>query len=494
MNEYEKSLISLTREELGEEEYGRINQLVAQTKRFVELYLLLPQTKAEFEQDETGYLAAHGLDLLLPDDMKLLVYANRQEELKDIVTAEDALDRVPESIFRFRQFVGNKIYMRDKMRDELCVPNHPKVKKWRAQQIERSKGCLGGINPGFVHDVMNYELTVGCSVGCKFCGVGAMKLQKVFKATEENQKLFRKVLEISHEIIGDAAGKGTMYLATEPLDNADYEVFEKLFFEEYDIIPQITTAVPLRDVERTHKLVGELYEKKGFIHRFSVRSLEQAQEILTEFTPEELIKVELIPQYPEAPGFVPFAVAGKQRDEISKEEAKQSQSPGSICCVDGFVVNMAEQSIKLITACHSSEQNPEGVAGPEKVFFKDAEDYREKLLDIIETKMMTQVPKNNKLKVYSYLQREQTKQGEALVSQYGGYTLYIDKIPYEGAKDALELLLEGIYTKDEIVEKLISEKQLKPEMAFWNLAQFWKFGIIADPILFPWEYAEEGSL
>ncbi|MDO5574902.1 MAG: radical SAM family RiPP maturation amino acid epimerase [bacterium] len=491
MNEHEKSLATLSRAEMGEEEYARINHLVAETKRFVELLVMLPETKDEVEKHPEAFLQQHHLEHIRIEDMKLLAYEEYQKELEEILTAEDVMDRLPESVFRYRQFIGNKFVMRDKMRDELCVPSNKRLKKWRARQIERCKGGLGGVNLSFVHDVMNYELTVGCSVGCKFCGVGAKKLQKVFFHTEENAKLFRDVLKISHEIIGDAAGTGAMYLATEALDNPDYEKFEEDYFAEFGTIPQITTAVPLRDTERTHRFVAELYEKKAFIHRFSVRSLEQAREIFDEFTADELVLVELIPQYPEAPGFIPFTIAGRQREEVSEEEAKNANQPGSICCIDGFVVNMAEQSIRMISPCHSNEYHPDGVAGPEKVFFTDAEDYREKLTRLIDETMLIDVPTDVPLKIYPYFERKQTEHGDSIVSIYGGYVMAIEKIPYKGLSETITLLQTGAYTKEQIVEKLMTDYNIKPENGFWNLTQMWKYGVIVDPALFPEEYDKE---
>lgn len=39
-----------------------------------------------------------------------------------------------------------------------------------------------------------FELSEGCSVGCPFCGVAAMKLRGVFRYTEEHVALWQETL------------------------------------------------------------------------------------------------------------------------------------------------------------------------------------------------------------------------------------------------------------------------------------------------------------
>ena len=359
-------------------------------------------------------------------------------------------------------------------------------------------------------------------MGCDFCGLSAGRLKRVFGYTDENAELFRGVLKVLHEELGQAAGFGMMYFATEPLDNPDYERFEEDYFNEFGVIPQITTAVFDRNIERTRRLVHELDTKAGFIHRFSLRSLEMAETALREFTPEEMVSVELIAQYEESPYFLPFTVVGNEieskskrtkthentrimdealaetldapilHNEIKRLKGLKHVDPGTICCVDGFRVNMCKKTINILTPCHQNERFPNGISETEEVSFADAEDFREKLKWVIDEYMVEAVPSDEKLRLYDHLKLEDTKHGKALVSEMSGYTLPVEsfdaRAAAEGRSNAgtetAKRLLEGIYKKDELVRLVMEETGTAPENIYWLINQFWKRGLIVDTKFF----------
>ncbi len=485
MTEREIELLGKSNEEMGQEEVQRICRKVARFKRGLELLYLLPEAKEEMKKDPESYLKRYDLADLNGDEMLMVLDRARQKELKDKLSSPEKLRDVSEALYRYQQFVGNKLYMRNQMRKVYCVPTNDRMKVWRERQIQRCNGALGGVNEAFIHDVMNFELTCGCSVGCPFCGVGAKKLQKIYRYTPENAEEFRKILQAAKEILGEAAGRGTLYLASEALDNPDYEQFEEAFYQEFGVIPQITTAIPLRDPARTHALLRELYEKKSFIHRFSLRSLEEAGNVLAEFTPEELLRVELLPQYPEAPGFVPFTIAGRELEKKLEAGEEIPEQPGSICCVDGFVVNLAEKSIRMITPCRANADYPDGVAGPEKVFFENAEGFAVKLQNMIDTYMVNELSRTQPLAFYDYYEKRKVRGQEALVSRHGGHTLVLSQLQGIGMRETVELLLEGKYTKRQIAGLVTEKTGAEPEQIYWYLNQLWKLGMIRDTVLFP---------
>ncbi len=492
MNEIEKKRAFMTRKELGEEEYQRILDMIGKAKRFAELLALIPGMKEQIDNNPEEVKKKYGLEGVDFEDLKLQFYNENKLDFEKMLQRSDALDQISEINFRYRQYCENKWDLRNRMRKSLCIPTHEKLKKWRQIQMARGNGSMGGTNEAFIHNILNFEMSVGCSVGCPFCGVGAMKLQKVFFHTEENQKLFIDVLNVCKELFGDAAGRGTLYLASEPLDNPDYEKFEDDFFEIFKRIPQITTAVPNRNPERTRKLVAELYEKNSLIHRFSIRSLEEAELAFKNFTPKELASVELLPQFEEAPGFHAFSTAGGQRQHLIEKEGSVEQmeldmdedDPGSICCVDGFVVNFCEKSIKVITPCRADMHYPDGVAGSGKVYFTDAEDFRDKITGLIDDYMVISVPSDVKLKIYPYFKMIETEDGHMLESIHGGYRIPIEKSGLSGMKRTVELLMEGKYTKEEIVNIVVDEMDVAPERVFWDITQLYRAGAIIDPVLF----------
>lgn len=485
MTEREMELLGKSNEEMGQEEVERISQKVARFKRGLELLYLLPEAKEEMKKDPEAYLKGYGLEGLNGDEMLMVLDPARQKELKDKLSLPEKRRDISEALYRYQQFVGNKLYMRNQMREVYCVPSNERMRIWRERQIQRCNGTLGGVNEAFIHDVMNFELSCGCSVGCPFCGVGAKRLQKVYRHTTENAEEFRKILCSAKEILGEAAGRGTLYLASEALDNPDYEQFEEDFYQEFGVIPQITTAIPLRNPARTHALLQELYSKKSFIHRFSLRSLEEARNVLAEFSPDELLRVELLPQYPEAPGFVPFTIAGRELEKKLEVGEEIPEQPGSICCVDGFVVNLAEKSIRLITPCRADAVHPDGVAGPEKVFYENAEDFAAKLRNMIDTYMVNELPRTEPLGFYDYYEKKTVRGQEALVSRHGGHTLLLSQLQGRGMRRTVELLLEGKYTKRQIAGLVMEQTGAEPESIYWYLNQLWKLGMIRDTVLFP---------
>ncbi|MBR1909561.1 MAG: radical SAM family RiPP maturation amino acid epimerase [Lachnospiraceae bacterium] len=482
MTSHEIELCKLNNAQMPRHELVRITQLVADTKRFVEMYSLLPYMREELDRDFALFLAKHSLNVD-EEGMKLLAYEDYEEQRQSILKAPNKEELIPESVYRFNQFLANKLAFRDRMIDELCKPSNIRMSKWRDRQMNRCLAGIGGINKSFVHSPLTIELDKGCSVGCEFCGLGAEKLTKICRHTEENGRLFSQIISDAHKLIGNAAGFGTLYLATEPLDNPDYELYEADFVREFGFIPQITTAVPDRDIERTRRLIGEFATTPGYIHRFSIRSLEMAERIFSEFTPMELLQVELLPQFEEAPTFVPFTVVGDEAKRVDPANARE-MDPGTICCADGFVINMAERSIRLITPCHMTKEFPNGIAESEKRYFDSADECNRLMEEMIDEYMIIDLPSDEPLKLYPYLERCMTQYGDSIKSTYGGSIFALDKLSKSYAKRAVDLLIEGKYDKYGIVNTIENEYDVAPQDVFWFLNQMWKQGYIYDSRLF----------
>ena len=477
MTEYEKSLITKTFAELNPDDAARILGQIADSKRILEVLSLIPKSDEEYNNNTEEFLVKYGINLSKAEADFLVKPSDPEEKMRILKTND--IDKMPESFFRYRQFMANKVIMRDKIRDELCVPDNETVKKWRARQVLRCDGELGGLNKSFVHTVACYELSTGCSVGCKFCGLSAGKLSKLFRYTPENEILFKGVLKKCHEIFGDAAGFGMMYLATEPLDNPDYEQFENLFYEEFHIIPQITTAIADRNIERTRRCLAELNKGKGYIHRFTVRSLEMAERIFQSFSATELLFTELIPQYPQAPGFIPYVKVGRENEDENISPIQDAEQ-GTICCVDGICVNFPDKHFRLISPCRVSEENPKGIIESENICFEDAEDFERKLRSFIEDNMKNSVPKNEILSLYDFYYLKEDGKKTILKSRYGDGL----QLNAEYMITVVKMLMEGKYTRDEIVREISSRKVVPSENVYWFINKLWDRGIIRENILF----------
>ena len=505
MTDEQIRIIKLPNNQLTKEQLDCANKMVAHTKRALELATLVPGAIEELRDDAEAFCEKYGIEIEDKEALKIIILPellNKRDEIaatapkpgSPVEAYDDFLHAIPEVYYRYYQFVQNKLFTRDYLRDRVYAPTHPVIKQWRERQINRCLGSIGGTNESFVHAVTTFELADGCSVGCDFCGLGAGRLKQLFRYTPENAKLFKDVLKVCHEVIGDAAGGGMMYFATEPLDNPDYQQFEDDYHNEFGLIPQITTAVADRDIERTRHFVHELDTKKGaFIHRFTIRNLEMAHHILEAFTPEELLRVELLPQYPEAPGFVSYTVVGneaKKDDAINTtkdriDEDGVSSDPGTICCIDGFRINFVKKELSIFTPCHMTEENPNGIAIAATVTFEDGEDFRDKLNFLIDTYMVIDVPRDEKLKIYDYFRLSYDKEkGNILQSIYGGETLLIDKFKENYMRDVIEMLMSGDYTKSELAAKLLSDHKVPTEHTLYFINQLWKKGFIVDTKFF----------
>ncbi|SEL90208.1 radical SAM family RiPP maturation amino acid epimerase [Butyrivibrio sp. ob235] len=475
MNEHELSLIDKNLNEMSPQDSSRIMLGLSNAKRLIDVTSIIPGARDEYISDKKSFLEKYGIELSVEDADFLICPANPKEKLQ-IISDPKRISEMPESFFRYRQFYGNKLAFRDKMINELCVPDNEKLKKWRLRQKRRCDGELGGLNESFVHTVVTYELASGCSVGCPFCGLDAGPLKELFRYTPENSKLFGDVIRVCHKVVGDAAGNGMMYFATEPLDNPDYEKFEKDFYNEFHIVPQITTAVFDRDIERTRYFVNELSKGMGFIHRFTIRSLEMARSVFENFSAPELLMVELLPQFPEAPSFAPYVKAGRETE--NEHEPIADTDPGTICCVDGFCINFPEKKFKLISPVRACERFPKGIYESEWIGFSDGDDFEEKLKAYIEEKLEIEIPQDNPLKLYDYMDISEYKNAPAIVSKYGEAIPL--KEPY--MVRIAELLKEGKYTRKEIAGMVMKENITAPENAYWYLNRLWDNGCIIETI------------
>ena len=134
--------------------------------------------------------------------------------------------------------------------------------------------------------------------------------------------------------------------------------FPMIFCKPMGRYPRLPLAAAGRNIENTRRIIAHVLGQNKHIHRFSILSLDILKKIFAAFTPEELIYVELLPQFPEAPA-CHFAKTGRAR-EYSYQDKVTEEEAGTISCISGFVVNMAEQSLRLVTPCLSTAKEPTG--------------------------------------------------------------------------------------------------------------------------------------
>ena len=330
-------------------------QELAVAKRFVERYRGDDRFRAAIADSSERALQEAGIDLAIDD-------------LRPLFETGCASTSVSRRCQAYRQ---EKVAFRNEMRQTLTFPTAG-LDSWRKRQIERCAWQLGVANAeAIAHPPAAFELSRGCSVGCWFCGVSAVRLSDLWRADEAHRRLWRETLQVVQEFCGPAAGYSFLYWATDPLDNPDYEQFCLDFYEIFGRFPQTTTALALKDVERTRALLRLSHEHGCPIDRFSVLSRKQLLRIHQEFTPLELLRVELVLQNKESLG--KQSAAGKALSRIAVEDSHAT----TIACVSGFLFNMPDQRVRWVSPCPSSAEHPDGYLVHGEARFEGAAELRE---------------------------------------------------------------------------------------------------------------------
>ena len=286
---------------------------------------------------------------------------------------------------RHRAFVGEKMAHREELR-RTSKPLSPNFHAWRVRQMARTTSQLGAVRAhGIVHPLAAFELSKGCSVGCWFCGVSAPKLGDILEYNDAHRGLWRDVCQVWREEIGPASEQAFLYWATDPMDNPDYEKFACDFHELCGYFPQTTTALPLRDVERTKRLLRLSEERGCLLNRFSLLTLKILDRVHEAFRPEEMTFVELVLQIRKET--LSKAVAGRTLEKALKTGVTDYQA-GTIACISGFLVSMVDRSVRLISPCPASERWPLGYQIFGEGTFNTAEEFRKVLQRLTSPEVM----------------------------------------------------------------------------------------------------------
>ena len=369
----EEGLGAIDAEWLGDREEGDKDLIVnaSHIKRFFEVLEADPTVKEQLLVNSYQAAARYNLQID-PEELRPLWdksfakgYGNTEA-------------RVTSSIKRFQEFVNR--FVPSEVREELLgTPSEPRFRAWWKRQMARVDSMLRPGNPVVARTYpMAFELSKGCSVGCWFCAVSAPRFDDIFVYNSENRELWRGVLQLMKNLLGDMAGAGFCYFATDPLDNPDYVKFCLDFHEILGVFPQTTTAQPTKSPSLTRSLLKYSEEKGQRHNRFSILSLKMLRQVHSEFSAEELAFVGLEFQNKEVEANQPKVKAGRAREHSGKAESVSSEDEDlaytSISTVMGFLFNMVDKSVRLISPCIASELWPEGYRIHAERTFSDVTD------------------------------------------------------------------------------------------------------------------------
>jgi len=367
-----------------------------------------------------------------------------------------------------------------------CVPADPRARRWRARQLSRTRSDALLAEDLSHFPILSFELSRGCSVQCWFCALDPEKLNGYFAYTPEHRRLWREVLRHSWDLFGEGCQSTICYHGTDPTDNPDFFRFQDDVIEIFGVLPQVTTAQAVRNVEWTRELLRYQQQHPLSHHRFSVLTLGMLRRIHQTFTPEELLNVTLLMQHKESLGRkVACGRAASRPDRLGAEaqyrESAQIPEPGELqttCeCTCGYLVNMVTGRIQLITPATPSSSAPLGYATHAEGTFRSAEEFRAFVEGTVAAHMRERLEPRATVRLWDGVRYERLPEGFSLTSRFRRQTVRGDAhVARMG-----DLIAEGTHTTADITGALIEEGMPPLDAARW-LDRVFQAGAIAEQL------------
>ena len=447
--------------------------LIANIKRFFECVAGDPEFSDEIERNADGcssLLKSRGIFKV--DPQQLMVFVPRFASKYGL--SMDDLEGKPQALlwYRWSETLEN---LRREWRKRSDQTPSKRFNHWHRRQMNRCRSQLGKLtSEQLIHATIVFELTRGCSLQCKFCGLAAEPLKAVFRCTEENRKLWNDVLDVAVKHLGDTVSTGVCYWATDPTDNPDYLKFAADFGAKTGIYPQTTTSAPLRDLQWTRSLLEFRRKHNTSVDRFSLLSVNALRRIHKEFTAEELTFSTMVLQYTET---MKQAMASSGRNRHKEVEFKKQglAKDHTIACVSGYLVNMAEGTVRLISPCAPSERAPLGYLVYDQGKFTNAKELDLFIEETMEQCMPEYCPSEEILAFRSDLEYVDLADGFQLANEYKLYKM--EGKPY--LKYLGTVISQGSWTYTQIMDEM-AEKNVNVLSVISTVNNLYDQGLLAD--------------
>ncbi len=382
------------------------------------------------------------------DPVQMLALVPEMPLMREI-TIEELQDK-PQALLWKRWRQATNLY-RETWRKKTEETPNKKFNAWHKRQVNRCSSQLGSAtSAGIVHATIAFELSKGCSLQCPFCGLASEALEKVFLYTDENATLWQSVLKVVSDQLGSTAGTGVCYWGTEPTDNPDYFKFMSDFGKTTGIYPQTTTAAATRNLNWTNELLSFRSEHPTAADRFSILSKASLERVHELFSAEDLAMTELLLQYSEFRKQFLAPSGRNRREEVSSSELVKDHT---IACVTGYLVNMSDKTVKLISPCPPSDDYPLGYYTFAEGIFSSATELEHFMTSTMEELMPLQVKSDDLLRFRRDLNFTALPDGFQLQTAYRSHKMV-------GAPHLAKLGLlisEGNLTSSDVVDQLMVE-------------------------------------
>lgn len=393
------------------------------------------------------------------------------EELRPLWDAGARHLATSERVDHYRAWLDSKLELRDAFRRD-SAPTHPLLRRWRERQMARCSWELStDAALAIIHAPVAFELCQGCSVGCWFCGVGAVKFRQ---AAAYDPAFWQGLLTALAARLGPGAGHGFCYWATDPLDNPDYERFCLDFWSILGRFPQTTTALALKDPGRTRALL-RLSEQHGCpVNRFSVLSQGQLERIHAEFSPEELERVELVLQNPQSQVVKAYAGKARESERVKPQDPTESST---IACVSGFLINLVERRVRLISPCSAGPRWPLGYRVHSEGEFASPAEFAALLDRMLDPVVLRDtLPLEEPLAWRTGLQLTLDGSGGFVLETRFQRADFPVSAAYPALAELARVLAEGSSTG----EQLASAMPCEPARTLFVLEEFYRLGLLED--------------
>lgn len=300
------------------------------------------------------------------------------------------------------------------------VPKNPQFDAWRMRRVAAAKSELGHFGHVIDHPILAFELGDGCSVGCWFCAFAARKLTTNLEYPKY-RGFFQEVVSSCAELFGpDQASMALLYYGTEPHDNPNYLDFLKDFKAITGHPTCTSTAVP-GDAEWLRSLIAFYRQDNLPWPRLSVLTRAMMHRIHDLYTPDELRDVELLMQMKDhsrekVTGGRIVAEHQGMKDREDGQYLENIVPQGSIACVSGFLINMVNRTIQVVSPCYTSKQWIYGYRIFASANFTDAADFPAAIRNLIDRTMASAPRSECTARFRDDLLYKPTEQGFDLVS------------------------------------------------------------------------------